>query len=548
MTARIRHLAGVAALAVVVSACGTTGQSASPTGTESTPAGPVSGGQLVVALATEPDCLDPHVTPAAVSYRVVRHIFDSLVVQSDDGFEFEPWLATSWEVNADATEYTFMLREDVAFHDGTPLTAEVVKYNFDRIAAPETQSRLAASLLGPYDSTEIVDDYTVRVHFTRPHAAFLEAASQAFLGMVSPNAVSEGGNMCQDPVGSGPFIFEDWAAGSSIELSRNPDYEWAPSTAGHEGPAFLDALSWRIIPEAAVRIGTLDSGEVDVIEEVPPEDVARLEDDESKVVISAGSPGAPYTIVLNQLREPWDDVRARRAFRAALDIDRIVETLYFGVYDRAWGPITPATPGYSEAVEESWSYDPDLANELLDELGWTGRTADGFRSKDGVPLTARWIIPDVNREKRTDITLLVQEQLREVGIDLQFEQAAASTLFSVIQSGEYDVGATSLVQGDPDVLRVMYHSATQPSPQAFGFNQGHVSDPEIDALFEEALATADPAGRAEIYAEGQDRIVENVYGIPVYVYPYILGASAEVEGIGFDARAYPLFLDAWLSG
>lgn len=185
-----------ALILVIVSGCGgnagNTG-SAIPPASENGAAGQpsaVQGGTFTYALAGSPSGLDPNVVPAALDYRVMRSIYDSLVVQLPDQ-SIKPWLAEEWTVSPDGKEYTFKLRKDVKFHDGTPFNAAAVKANFDRIVNPATKSRFAVTLLGPFESSEAVDEYTVKVRLKSPYSAFLSSLSQAFLGIVSPAAAEK---------------------------------------------------------------------------------------------------------------------------------------------------------------------------------------------------------------------------------------------------------------------------------------------------------------------------------------------------------------------
>lgn len=184
---------------------------------------PRSGGSLQIGLQSEPDSLDPHVTPYAVSHNVMMNVFDTLVWQDPVDGSFKPGLATSWEASLDGLSYRFNLRLGVTFHDGTPCDATAVKFTFDRIVDPATKSGYAASLLGPYAGSEVVDQSTLQVHFTEPYAPLLDSLSQAFLGIVSPAAIAQLGNDAfgQQPVGTGPFVFKEWTSDDHITLVRN---------------------------------------------------------------------------------------------------------------------------------------------------------------------------------------------------------------------------------------------------------------------------------------------------------------------------------------
>ncbi len=500
-----------------------------------------SGGELTYGLATSPSGLDPNVVPGAVDYRVMRALYDSLVVQMPDQ-SIKPWLATEWTVSPDGKSYTFKLREDVKFHDGTPFNAAAVKYNFDRIVNPATKSRFAVTLIGPYESSEVIDDYTVKVNLKSPYSAFLSSLSQAFLGIVSPAAAEKDKEqLTKHPVGTGPFAFAGWTENAAIRLEKNPDYKWGPPIAEHAGPARIDKLTFKIIPEEATRIGSVQSGQVSAVETVPPQNLVSLKGDPNVNLLQAESTGIPYTLMLNQQHPPWNELKARKAVQLAIDFDAIVKTLYLGTYPRAWSPLSPSMLGYNASLEQAVKPDIAKANALLDELGWA-RGADGIRAKDGKPLTLHYIDGSPNREKRNDIAAMIQQQLKQVGIAVNVE-LLPDTTHAVMIKGTNDLVGVSNVSGDPDILRSFFHTNAVPTPEKWGHNHTRHSDPQLDQWLEEGLREQDPAKRAEIYKKVQSYVVDNAYGFPVYVFPYTVAAAKSVRGLKFDSLGYPLFYD-----
>ncbi|WP_147280116.1 ABC transporter substrate-binding protein [Marinitenerispora sediminis] len=505
-------------------------------------------GTLTFAVDVGPDCYDPHVSPADITAALQRNVYDSLVAQRPDG-TVEPWLARSWEVSEDGTRYTFHLREDVTFHDGTPFDAEAVKINLDRIADPETGSQYAAQLIEPYASSEVLDDHTVEVELTEPHAPFLQALSTTYLGFHSPASIEEyGTDLCNGGprhVGTGPFTFTGFTEGQQAVLTRNDDYDWAPPTARHTGPAHLEELVIRFIPENSVRTGALTSGEVDVIDQVPAADITTLETAGGARIVRQDSPGAGYTYFFNTTRPPFDDRRARLAVRAALDLDQITETLYSGQYDRAWSPLTPATFGYDEGLEGGWSHDPAEAGRLLDELGYTGRDGQGYRTRGGERFSIELLYdPTYQREDRITYDTAVQDQLRQAGIELRITPLGDGSYVPTRDDGEYDIIAFSWGRADPDMLRTLYHSGQQLADG--GANASRLSDPRIDAWLETGLTESDPEARAAAYAQVQRRVVEEGYALPAFVQPRVIAAAPAVQGLAFDPSAWPVFYDVRL--
>ncbi|MEH7224732.1 ABC transporter substrate-binding protein [Bacillus sp. JJ1566] len=541
----IKWIAIITAIVVILAGCsggGTKETSSNSKNTnDDTQNEPTKGGEFTFALATNPDNLDPHQAGYAVSVRAFRTMFDSLVVQNEDN-TISPWLATKWTISEDGKSYEFKLREDVKFHDGTPFNAEAVKYNFDRMVGPDIQPGYARYLLVDYESSEVIDEFTVKINLKNPNAAFLSFLSQGFIGMASPTAAEAAGKQFgMSPVGTGPFKFVKWVENSELVVERNPDYNWGPAgIVENQGPVHVDKITFKIIPEEATRIGSVQSAQVLAGETVPPQNVLSMQNDPNVELLQIDTKGLPYTLFFNQTREPWSDVRAREAIKSALDIDAIVQTLYFGTYTRAWSPLAPGMLGYDESLEGSFSRDLDQANQLLDELGYK-MGADGVRIKDGKKLAIQYLDASPNREKRNDIAIMVQQQLKEIGIEVNIE--ITQDITTAITNLNYDVYGNSAVNSDSHGLYQFYHS---PIPNQI-FLPGKSEDEELDSLLEKGGIEQDQEKREELYKQAQQRIMESVVSIPIYVFPYTVAAHKSVDGIKFDRLGYPLFNDVSIS-
>ncbi|MEU4743965.1 ABC transporter substrate-binding protein, partial [Actinosynnema sp. NPDC023658] len=493
---------------------------------------PVDGGTLTFAVDREPNCLDPHVSPAEATALIGRGVFDSLVAQDPAG-GFHPWLARSWQVSADLRTYTFDLRDDVRFHDGTPLDAAAVKASFDRIADPATKSLYAATLLGPYEGTTVVDADTAEVRFTKPFAPFLQAASTTYLGIASPKALTGfAGSLCDHLVGSGPFTYERHVAQQEVALRRNPDHAWA-AEGQRAGPARLERLVFRFVPESTTRLGGLTSGQVDAAAAIPAESVAGVRDDPALEFHSTPVQGAAETLYLNTSRAPFDDVRVRTAVQRGIDVDGLVRSVYFGQRERAWSILSPSTPYYDRGTEGTWGHDRALAERLLDESGWTGRDAEGYRTKAGARLVARWPYTELqaSTERRGTLAQAIQAQAKELGIDVQRPVVQAGDLYRMVALGVYELTDTSWTRADPDVLRAFLTSGQAPPA---GQNYSRVRDPELDSWLGEAAATGDEGTRRSLYARAQQRAVRDALAVPLYVPVQAVGTARPVSGLAFD--------------
>lgn len=534
----MKYMALAAVVVLVLSGCGAAGNSNSTveaSGAEQS--GQAEGGNLTYALATSPDTLDPHRSGLAVTVRVIRTIYDNLVVQLPDG-SIKPWLAKEWSVSEDGKSYTFKLREDVKFHDGTPFNAEAVKFNLDRVIDPATKAANSLALIRPYSSSEVIDEYTIKVNLEQPSQAFLGNLSQALLGIVSPTAAKKyGDQLGKNPVGTGPYTFVKWDENADIVVAKNTDYNWAPETVENEGAPHLDTITFKIVPEEATRIGSVQSKQVLAAETVPPQNIAALKNDPNQQLLQANTVGLPYTLFFNLRKAPWDDVKVRQAVQSAVDVESIVKTLYLGNYERAWSALSPGILGYDASLEGSINPDINKANQLLDEQGWV-KGADGIREKDGKKLTLHYVDGSPNREKRNDIAAIIQQQLKQVGIAVEVE-ITKDIATVVYQNWDYDLYGNSQVNSDPNALYAFYHtSAEGERPTLSG-----LSDPKIDKLLEQGAVETDPDKRVDIYNQIQQYLIDQAVILPIYVFPYTVAASKSVQGIKFDSLGYPLFND-----
>ncbi|KAA5835112.1 ABC transporter substrate-binding protein [Saccharopolyspora hirsuta] len=510
---------------------------------------PRRGGTLTYAAAVDSESWDPHVASTDVTGLILRGVFDSLVVQREDG-TFAPWLARSWQVSPDGRRYTFELREDVTFSDGTPFDAEAVRLNFDRITAPETASRRAAGLIGPYAGTEVLGRHSVAVHFERPYSSFLGAASTTFLGFHSPRMLQEhpddlasGGPFT---VSTGPFTFSALRAGQRATFRRRDDYRWGPETAAHRGPAYLEQLVVEIVTEDSSRTGAVLSGQVDVADQVPAERLPAVRAHQTVELVRSIAPGSPYAFYLNTERPPFDELGVRRAVQAAIDVEAVTRGVFLGEYQRAWSPLTPATPGYDPGVESSWRYDPVLAGKLLDEAGFTGRDEQGYRTRNGQRLSAEMpFVQSFVSTKNQTVNIGVQDELRRVGVELVLVPLDSAASMRRTRTGDYGMFAFSWGGGDLGALRNLFHTDKQFADG--GANGGRVHDPVLDGWLDQIDATSDRARIAELQRLVQRRVVEQAYTVPIYVAPRDTAVSQRVGGLTFDAHSWPNFYDTWVS-
>jgi peptide/nickel transport system substrate-binding protein len=502
-------------------------------------AGGAEPGPLVYGLTLAPSGIDPHVNASSELGIALTSVYDTLVYQVPESGEFVPGLAARWEESEDGLVYTFYLRDDVIFHDGTPFNAEAVRINLERIAGPGTASQKAVFMLGPFERAEVVDDFTVRIHLGRPYAPLLDALSQVYLGIASPTALEKwGGDYQFHQVGTGPFEFVEYVPNDHLTLVRNPDYAWAPAVFENQGPAYLDQVEFQFFVDAATRAPALETGEAHIMGEVPPRDAVRLEEDPEFRLYAVPIPGQPAQFFLNTQRAPLDDIRVRQALLYATDREAIVNTVFSDTSPVAYGPLSRDTRSYNPGEREAYPYDPLKAESLLNEAGWRDDDEDGVLDKDGTPLELTMALGGWGFNP--DMAQLLQAQWARIGVALSAEVVPYPALLEAGQEGSHHLVGFNLFGHDPHLLWTFYHSEG-------GFNFSHVADSTLDRWLDQGATLRGPK-RDAVYGEIQARIMELALVLPLRDYVNLNVAQASVEGLHFDAQGwFPWLVDVRLT-
>ncbi len=415
-------------------------------GSATMPTEPQSGGSLLIGKAQEAVGLDPHLITARSSFELTGQVYNQLV-DLDDNYAPIPELAASWE-NPDDTTFIFTLRDDVTFHNGRPLVAEDVKYSFERIMAEETASPWATQL-ELIESIETPDDTTVVVNLSEPFGAFMSTIASSWAAIVPMEEVEANGDLQSVMVGTGPFMLDEYTAETQTVLKANPDY--------FDGAPMVDELVFKIIPDEAARLAALRTGEIHM---------SALADNAS-AGLAARSDGVSvadqqttdyYLLGLNNQREPFTDPRVRQAMSMAVDRDALINSVFFGEGLVA-GPIVETLGDWATPVDELPNYTRDVegAKALLAEAGYP----DGFETT----ITASPRFPQF-----TSIALVLQNQLKDVGITVTLDQVEWGTFVQKWIDRDYDTFVSFNGSGnDPD--RALYPMLyTDGSVNAFQFS------------------------------------------------------------------------------
>lgn len=466
---------------------------------------PRVGGELILANPVEPDLWDPQRSTAAQTLEILWLLYDTLTIMDWDAATVRPHIAKSWDISADGTKYTFYLRDDVYFHSGRHMTADDWVWTFrDRMLDPNSGA-LHGWRLGNVKSIYAEGPYTLVIELNEPYSELLSQLTFAFLGVMDREAVERYGDKygIEYAGGTGPFKWVRWEPGEELVLARNEAYTWGPDTHDNKGPAYLSGVRRRVIPEKTTMFFELELGSVDVVLTVDTSELDRLAMIPGiKLVEIAPRPSVDF-FGLKVTRPLMQDVRVRRAVSHAIDPTEFVETVYYGYGIVPRGIVLPETPGYSVEAEKYWAYyDPAEARRLLDEAGWVPGS-DGIRVKDGQRL--RLVFLAIYTAQNEELALLLQSQLRDVGIDLELMLVDGSAFWGLSTQDVFDIyrldyGYTSTY----DILNNYFHSSRIPSPNRSGF-----ASERIDELLGMALREMNEDLRYQYLGEVQEIIAQN---------------------------------------
>lgn len=504
-----------------------------------------SGGDLIIADMSDLVSLDPHGNNDVPSSNVRANIYDTLTIL-DENMEVQPHLAVEWE-ETDENTYSFTLRDDVVFHDGTEFNAEVVRANLLRVTDENFASQ-RAFLYEMITDIEVVDDYTVEITTEYPFAPLLSHLAHDAGGMLSLDVITEDYNQAlegtdydyesyvealvageefdedvvsaigenigeyaaQNPIGTGPFVLESRSPGDNTVLVRNDDY--------FDEPALLDSVTFKVVSETASRIAELEGGYSHVIGAVDPISRERVENHDETYLDETESMSLSY-VGFNVEAEYLDDPLVRQAISYAIDREAIIAGIYDGVGIEAIGPLAPAVFGYDEDVE-GITYDMEKAKELMAEAGYE----DGFEIS----------IWTNDNPQRVDTAVFMQESLAELNIDVSVEQVEWGAYLERTANGEHDmfILGWSVVTGDADYgMYPLFHSSQVGAPG----NRSFIQDDELDALLEAGRQAIDPDERLEHYSAAQDLLVDLAPMVYIHHSNYLTGVRDEVQNFEIDA-------------
>ncbi len=490
-----------------------------------------AGGAVYRALTSEPPNLDPQGAPHSGLSLVLPYLFDTLVVLDLDN-SVHPLLADSWETADNGKTITMTLKSGVTFHDGTPLDAAAVKFTFERFQEVGKASPIYGGIQQIAD-IEAVDELTVRFTFDAPAANFWSTVAMPYAGIISPasaEAAAASADGAAVLVGTGPFMLEEWKAGQSISLVRNPAYAWGPDLVENRAAPHIERQVFTLIPEASTQLAALEKGEVDILFVNNPAHKRALETNPDVQVHEAILNSLVY-LGFNCGKAPFDEPAVRQALSHAVNKEEIVQVALGGLGQVADAPLPPTLPGYSaELGSHALSYDPVRAEGLLQEAGFQRDTA-GKWSRDGAALTV--VLLTSTRAPNETIATLLQSQLAAIGVDVEIQMLDSKAVMAATTEGAFDLLLWRYDWNDPDALNIYLGSDRIGSTNRVGY-----SNPQVDALLAQGAQEMDKAARTNLYVEAQKLILADAPWQPLYYPIDIIATGKRLQGaeVGYMGR------------
>ncbi|WP_245509512.1 ABC transporter substrate-binding protein [Bradyrhizobium vignae] len=511
------------------------------------PAGNVKpGGVIRYGHFQEPPCL---FGGWVQQWYLQRQYSDNLVARSENG-EIVPWLAESWTISDDKKVYTFEIKPNVKFTDGTPLDAQAIADNINGWLSndPDLRNPTAAPYLSDsFESARAIAPLRLQIKLKVPFQPLLNVFAQSSQGILSPSALKRGLAVnCENPVGSGPFIVDKWRHGQEVTFRRNPDYNSAPATAKHQGPAYVDGISWKFLPDQTVRYGSLITGETDAIYDIPA--VAWKDANSRFPVLRHLTGGTPLRLALYTARPPFDDVLVRKAFAYSTNRKAAVDTSFLGSLPfEGNGALSQSSPEYLHELGRSYAYDIRKANQLLDQAGWTERNPSGVRVKNGNPLIVRisysnaFLKPDGEQALQ-----VIQQQARAAGFDVRLQPTNPADFFAGKNLGpdDYEVVLLYWVAPGAEIFRISWKP--DQNGESNRFNPSRYQDLTLWDVIQKAEQNFNGAERTDLYQQAERRIVDEAPVIGLTVLDVTLATKPNLKDVWLDRGSVgePVFYDA----
>jgi peptide/nickel transport system substrate-binding protein len=514
---------------------------------------PTPGGTVRFAIAEESRGLDPLTAHRRFSEAAI-HIHDSLGLFDVSNKPF-PSLATEWSSNPDSTEYTIKLRNDVVFHDGTKFNAESVKAHFTRVFDKQYCCNNGHQYMNPYTGTDVIDEFTIKVKFSKPWGAFAFYMGMLDVTGIPSNAgwTAKGMQMNREPIGAGPFKFVSWTPQSNIKLARNADYKWGSSMFPHRGAPFLDGLEVKFIANQATRTACLESGDCDIIKDPNFADMRRLTANPAFEVVKIPQTGMPFSFVFNTARFPTDNLAVRKAINLAIDREKINIAAYRGERRPLFSTLAPATPEFWPDAPKFITLNPAEARKTLTDAGAKDTNGDGVLELDGKPIEVDLYVFG-NRDNNPSVIVAeaIQSDLKAIGIALKINVRPWDDQSVVAMKEEHSMINFDMPLPTASVLNVMFNSRETPRPGRYGMSFTYIQkgNAAVSAQLDQLLDAGDNAAtfedRKAKFQAAQKIIAENYLGVPIAQGFTTYVMVKRLKGVTYNNGGHAMFNAAYL--
>jgi peptide/nickel transport system substrate-binding protein len=527
---------------VVLAACAPGGGAAAGGGSSE----PKPGGGITFLIDSLGDTWIPN-NSAISSFQghIWGHVTDKLVYVDENG-KASPWIAQSWEQNAEATQFTLHLKKGVTFSDGTPLDATAVLANLDIWAKGDPARGINPIGLFPktYDHAEAVDAATVKVFFKAPTLGFIPTLGYHGSILVSPKTIAlpaaKQADLAND-IGSGPFVVASWKEGDSVVLKKRADYNWGPAALNHQGPAYLDSITYKLVAEPSVRTAAVQSGQADVAYNPSPQELASFKE-QGFTTATPRYLGFVNGFAMNTKVAPFDDLKVRQALQHGIDRAQLISTVYTPDWLPAKSFIQSNVPGATDHSGD-FAYDAAEANRLLDEAGWA-RGPDGVRVKDGKPLSFT-LYPNPYLATSRSVDELVAQQLGTLGFKVNIQAFDVVTYGQRVKVGSPNVPVFEVTRSfiDAGTVAGVLTDANK-GENWFGLGQ---SDQKLVRLGTGVAGAENVGARDKTLDELQGYVLQQGYFVPLtQIVQRIYLQSPKLQGVTYNGIAYANYSTAWV--
>ncbi|MCU1492880.1 MAG: Peptide/nickel transport system substrate-binding protein [Acidimicrobiaceae bacterium] len=493
-----------------------------------------SGADLTLGWAEPPDTLNPATTGNRDVGPIDVNIFDTLVWDTPQ-LAPTPDLATKWTISPDGKTYTFTLRHGVKFQDGTPFNAAAVVSNIGYITAKTTQSTISLALLGPCLTAKAISTYTVTLSCTTAYAPLLTQLGEPYMGIQSPTAITKyGKGLGNHPVGTGPFEFVSYVPNQSVVLKRNPAYEWAPPAVKTNGPSKIAKLTFDVITNSQSRVGSLQSGQTQLIQETPGIYYKSLASQYTPMAV--GITGMGIFAPINTQAWPTNDLAVRQAILYSVNKTAVIKLADDGAFPVDNTPLQKGTPGYDASIENMYPYDPAKADKLLSADGW--KKVAGIWTKGGrqlaLKLTGVSTVPEYPL-----LAQAIQSSLAANGMKASVVQEAVPAWLATNAAGQMSLTPLQYIATDPDALHLWF------LPKQY-YNWSKFTNSQLTGLIQKGQITSG-AGRLAIYDQAQKIIMQQAVEMPIHENEDLLLLSKSLRGVSYSGGGFEYFYTASIS-